>query len=267
MLIYEFPSSSLRCRAYLNLLRRSIESFDQMLYYPMELEPNTAYPIPAGTQYILLTVQKTDQKAYKLSPPTPVNVPAETKKRPFEERPRPCSKWFPNRSRVFIPPIIRPSVAPVLIARPSTTFTSPLPVIIPELQPPVKIPPVSPMQMPETVQIPVTLELMRTVFQLLLQITDQPVQLFLPDPPQPPVQILLPDPPVQLPPVIETLEPTLTNDSLKDQIIPSVFEDCLQQGILAPPAHTEEPQVLDTVPSLCDESNDLISFLDHFETG
>ncbi|GFU25402.1 hypothetical protein TNCV_1488621 [Trichonephila clavipes] len=103
-----------------------------------------------------------------------------------------------KRSRVFIPPIIRPSVAPVLIARPSTTFTSSLPVIIPELQPPVQIPPVSPMQMPatprpETVQIPVTLELMTTVFQLLLQIPDPSVQLFLPDPPQPPVQILLPD--------------------------------------------------------------------------
>ncbi|GFW63889.1 hypothetical protein TNCV_705951 [Trichonephila clavipes] len=47
----------------------------------------------------------------------------------------------------------------------------------------------------------------------------------------------------------------------------SVSGDCSQQGIQAPPAHTQEPQVLDTVPSLFDESNDLISFLDHFETG
>ncbi|GFS76011.1 uncharacterized protein TNCV_4666401 [Trichonephila clavipes] len=45
----------------------------------------------------------------------------------------------------------------------------------------------------------------------------------------------------------------------------SVFGDYLQQGI--PLAHTQEPQVLDTVPSLFDESNDLISFLDHFEAG
>ncbi|GFW54265.1 hypothetical protein TNCV_1560431 [Trichonephila clavipes] len=43
----------------------------------------------------------------------------------------------------------------------------------------------------------------------------------------------------------------------------SVFGDYLQQGI--PLAHSQEPQVLDTVPSLFDESNDLISFLDHFE--
>ncbi|GFW33617.1 hypothetical protein TNCV_2211491 [Trichonephila clavipes] len=45
----------------------------------------------------------------------------------------------------------------------------------------------------------------------------------------------------------------------------SVFGDCSQQGL--PPVHTEEPQFLDTVPSLFDESNDLISFLDNFETG
>ncbi|GFX59331.1 hypothetical protein TNCV_4632891 [Trichonephila clavipes] len=45
----------------------------------------------------------------------------------------------------------------------------------------------------------------------------------------------------------------------------SVFGDYLQQGI--PSAHTQEPQVLDTVPSLFDESNDLISFFDHFEAG
>ncbi|GFY02035.1 hypothetical protein TNCV_5098961 [Trichonephila clavipes] len=45
----------------------------------------------------------------------------------------------------------------------------------------------------------------------------------------------------------------------------SVFGDYLPQGI--PSAHIQEPQVLDTVPSLFDESNDLISFLDHFEAG
>ncbi|GFS47799.1 hypothetical protein TNCV_3598101 [Trichonephila clavipes] len=49
--------------------------------------------------------------------------------------------------------------------------------------------------------------------------------------------------------------------------MPSVFGDCSQQGIQAPPAHTQEPQVLETVPSLFDESNDLILFLDHFQTG
>ncbi|GFU70139.1 hypothetical protein TNCV_5057331 [Trichonephila clavipes] len=47
MLIYEFPSSSLRCRTNPNLFRRSFEPFDQMLYHRMVLEPHTAYPIPA----------------------------------------------------------------------------------------------------------------------------------------------------------------------------------------------------------------------------
>ncbi|GFU84144.1 hypothetical protein TNCV_4504431 [Trichonephila clavipes] len=87
-----------------------------------------------------------------------------------------------------------------------------------------------------------------------------PVQLFLPDPPQPSVQIILSGPPV-----VETLEPSLTGDSYIDQIMSSVFGDCSQQGL--PPAYTQEPQLLDTVPSLFDESNNLISFLDHFETG
>ncbi|GFT57446.1 uncharacterized protein TNCV_4515431 [Trichonephila clavipes] len=48
-----------------------------------------------------------------------------------------------------------------------------------------------------------------------------------------------------------------------DQILSSALEDYLQQGI--PSAHTQEPQVLDTGPSLFDESNYFISFLDHFE--
>ncbi|GFY11518.1 uncharacterized protein TNCV_3183561 [Trichonephila clavipes] len=110
MLIYEFPSSSLRCRANPNLFRRSFEPFDQMLYHRMVLEPQTTYPIPAGTRYILLTIQKTvfgldiipetllpqlmengfnlgdfrkrnrfDQKKYKLPPPIPSHAPFETK--------------------------------------------------------------------------------------------------------------------------------------------------------------------------------------------
>ncbi|GFU12469.1 hypothetical protein TNCV_4244311 [Trichonephila clavipes] len=86
---------------------------------------------------------------------------------------------FSKRSRVFITPIIRPSLAPVWMARLSTTLASPPPVIIPELQPPVQI-------LHPPVQIPVP----------PMQIPDPPVQLFLPDPPQPPVQIILPDPPV-----------------------------------------------------------------------
>ncbi|GFX86485.1 hypothetical protein TNCV_3727541 [Trichonephila clavipes] len=132
MLIYEFPSSSLRCRANPNLFRRSFEPFDQMLYHRMVLEPHTAYPIPAGTRYILLTVQKTmkrfDQKAYKLPPPTPAHVPAETHKRPLEQQPKPLSK----KKRVIITPIIRPSVPSVRIIKPSTALSTPQPVSIPE---------------------------------------------------------------------------------------------------------------------------------------
>ncbi|GFW11798.1 uncharacterized protein TNCV_4100101 [Trichonephila clavipes] len=117
MLIYDFPSSSLWSRTNPNLLGRSFDQFDQMLYHRMVLEPHTVNPITAGTRYIFLTVQKTvfslyiipknilpqlmenrfnlgdfrkikryDQKAYKLPHPTSTHVPAETNKRPLEEQ-------------------------------------------------------------------------------------------------------------------------------------------------------------------------------------
>ncbi|GFX15091.1 uncharacterized protein TNCV_4898581 [Trichonephila clavipes] len=223
MLIYKFPSSSLRCRANPNLLRRSFEPFELMLYHRMVLEPHTAYPIPAGTRYILLMVQNTvfgldifpeiilfqlmengfnlgdfrkikrfDQKAYNLPLPTPAHIL-------LPDPPRPPAPIPPQPPKLKTPQILLPDPP----------------------QPPVQIPD-PPVQTPQT---PV-------------QITDPPMQT-----PQPPVQILLPL-------VVETLGPTLTADSSMDQIMASVFGDYSQKRI--PPAHTQEPQVLDTVP--CDES-------------
>ncbi|GFT27484.1 uncharacterized protein TNCV_1275771 [Trichonephila clavipes] len=166
----------------------------------MLLEPHTAYPIPAGTHYILLTVQKTvfgldiipetilpqliengfkpgnfrkmkrnDQKAYKLPPPTPAHPPEK------------------------IPELTTP-VPPVLI--PAT----------PELTTPVFQPPVTVPDPPAHIQ-------------------DPPVQLLLPDPPHLPMQIQLPDPPIQLTPVFETLKLTLTDDSSMNQIMSVLFGD------------------------------------------
>ncbi|GFW38887.1 hypothetical protein TNCV_4078451 [Trichonephila clavipes] len=45
MLIYELSASSLKCRAQPNVIRRSSEPHDQMLYHRTILEPHTAYPI------------------------------------------------------------------------------------------------------------------------------------------------------------------------------------------------------------------------------
>ncbi|GFV33264.1 hypothetical protein TNCV_1497861 [Trichonephila clavipes] len=216
----------LRWEANPNLFRRNFETFDQMLYHQMVLVPHTVYPIPAGTRYILLTVQKT----------VLAHVPAETNKRPLEEKPESSSRW----NRVFITPVIRPLVAPVLIARPSTALAILQPVSIPES--PVQIPATPPVQIPPELTTP------------LVQIPDPPVQIPVFKPPVP-----------TTPPVVETLEPTLTDDSSIDQMISFVFGDCSQQGL--PPADTQDPQVHETVPSLFDESNDLISLLDHFETG
>ncbi|GFT72688.1 hypothetical protein TNCV_755921 [Trichonephila clavipes] len=122
-------------------------------------------------------MKRYDQKVYKLPPPTPGHVPAETNKRHLE---RPSSK----RHRVFITPVSRP---PVLIARPSTALATPQPVSIPE--PPVLTTPqiLLPDRPPE-------------LTTPLVQISDPPVQISVFQPPvptTPPVQI--PDPPVQIP--------------------------------------------------------------------
>ncbi|GFT68195.1 hypothetical protein TNCV_373291 [Trichonephila clavipes] len=194
-------------------------------------------------------MKRYDQKVYKLPPPTPGSCNCRDKQTTFGRTARDFLQTEQN----------------VYLTRHQTTCGSCVdyqtfhglghpsthpPVQIPIFQPPVQTPAVpktSPVQIPDPpVQIP--------VFQPPVP-TTPPVQFFLPDPP--PVQILLP-------PVVETLEPTPTDDSSIDQIM-SVFGDCSQKGL--PLAHTQEPQLLDTVPSLFDESNDLISFFDHFETG
>ncbi|GFX23068.1 uncharacterized protein TNCV_360821 [Trichonephila clavipes] len=133
MLIYELPASSLKCQAQPNVIRRSSEPHVQMLNHRTILEPHAVYRIPAGTNYIVLTVQKIafgldiipesllllliqkgfhvgdfrkmkkfDQTPYKLPPPTPIHVPAE--KRPLEEQSLPFSK---KRSKVRITPVMR----------------------------------------------------------------------------------------------------------------------------------------------------------------
>ncbi|GFX36783.1 uncharacterized protein TNCV_5036191 [Trichonephila clavipes] len=194
MLIYELPASSLKCRA--NVIQRSFEPHDQMLYHRTILEPHTAYPIPAGTHYIVLTVQKPafgldiipesllpqliqkgfhvgdfrkikkfNQTPYKLSPPTPIHVQVE--KRPLEEKSLP-------KKRVRITPVMRRvsrrserPMAPVQIPQP--------PVQIPDVLEPVPIPdvPPSPVHIPQPpVHIPVVLE--PPVQIPLVQIPDVP---------------------------------------------------------------------------------------------
>ncbi|GFX48218.1 uncharacterized protein TNCV_3931681 [Trichonephila clavipes] len=277
MLIYELPASSLKCRAQPNVIRRSFEPHDQMLYHRTILEPHTAYPIPAGTHYTVLTLQKTvfgldiipemmlpqlmengfnlgdfrqrkrfDQKAYKLPPPTPAHAPFETNKRPLEQQLKPFSK-----KKECIPEPPERTTPQILLPYPPPERTTPQ-ILLPD--PPV----------PTTPQILLPDPPLLTTPQIL--VSDPPV----PTPPRSffqihhlcrrPLRFFLPDSPV-----VKTLEPTFTDDSSVDQILSSVFGDYLPQGI--PLAHTQEPQVLDTVPSLFDESNDLISFLDHFEAG
>ncbi|GFX70226.1 uncharacterized protein TNCV_4616631 [Trichonephila clavipes] len=212
MLIYELPASSLKCRAHPNVIRRSFEPHDQMLYHRTILEPHTAYPIPAGTHYIVLTVQKTafgldiipesllpqliqkgfhvgdfrkmkkfNQTPYKLPPPTPIHVPAE--KRPLEEKALPKKRVRPVMRRVSIRSE-RP-MALVQIPQP--------PVQIPDVLEPVQIPlvPPSPVQIPDVLE-PVPIP----------DVPPSPVNI-----PQPPVHISdVLEPPVQIPDVLEPVQ-------------------------------------------------------------
>ncbi|GFV86690.1 uncharacterized protein TNCV_4185431 [Trichonephila clavipes] len=214
-----------------NVIRRSFEPHDQMLYHRTILEPHTAYPIPAGTHYIVLMVLKTafgldiipesllphliqkgfyvgdfrkmkkfNQTPYKLPPPTPIHVLAE--KRPLEEKALP-------KKQVRITPVMR---------RVSRRSELPMaPVQIPQL--PVQIPQL-PVQIPlvlEPVPIPDVLESgpIPNVPQSPVQFPDVPEPVQIPDVPEP-VQIPdVPQSPVQIPnvpehvqlPVSQVLEP------------------------------------------------------------
>ncbi|GFS95697.1 uncharacterized protein TNCV_250941 [Trichonephila clavipes] len=232
MLIYELPASSLKCRAH--VIRRSFEPHDQMLYHRTILEPHTAYPIPAGTHYIVLTVQKTafgldiipesllpqllqkgfhvgdfrkmkkfNQTPYKLPPPTPIHVPAE--KRPLEEkalpkkRVRPVMRRVSRRSErpmapVQIPLVLEPVPIPDVLESVPIPLVPPVPIS--DVLEPVPIPDVPPVHIPQPpVQIPVS------------HIPEPPVQIS--DVLEPPVQIpdvlepvqipVIPEPPVQIP--------------------------------------------------------------------
>ncbi|GFV59526.1 uncharacterized protein TNCV_1752651 [Trichonephila clavipes] len=256
MLIYELPASSLKCRAHPNVIRRSFEPHDQMLYHRTILEPHTAYPIPARTHYIVLTVQKTafrldimpesllpqliqkgfhvgdfrkmkkfNQTPYKLPPPTPIHVPAE--KRPLEEKALPKKRVRPVMRRVSRRSE-RP-MAPVQIPQP--------PVQIPDVLEPVQIPlvPPSPVQIPDVLEpVPIPDVPPVNIPQPPVHISDvlEPVQIPVSQVPEPPVQIPLvqiPDDPepVQIP-VSQVPQPPM-------QILPEPM------NILHVPQHVQIP--------------------------
>ncbi|GFV34516.1 uncharacterized protein TNCV_1448221 [Trichonephila clavipes] len=202
-----------------------------MFYYRTILEPHTAYPIPAGTNYIVLTVQKTafgldiipksllpqliqkgfhvgdfkkmkkfDLTPYKLPPPTPIHAPAE--KRPLEEKTLP-------KKRVRITPVMRR-----VSRRPELPRA---PVQLPHALEPVQIPFV-----PEPVQIPLVPAEKRPLKEKSLpkqrsEVRITPVMRRVsrrPELPMAPVQIpQVPQPPVQIPDVLEPVQIPLVPQS------------------------------------------------------
>ncbi|GFY31862.1 uncharacterized protein TNCV_4201701 [Trichonephila clavipes] len=292
MLIYELPASSLKYRAQPNVIRRSFEPHDQMLYHRTILEPHTAYPIPAGTNYIVFTVQKTafgldiipecllpqliqkefhvgdfrkmkkfDQTPYKLPPPTPIHVPAE--KRPLEE------KSLPKKRVRIIPVMRRVSRRPELPRAPVQIPHVLEPVQIPLVPEPVQIPlvPQSPVQIPVShvsvppVQIPVSQVPQSPVQIPVSQVPQSPVQIPVSQVPQSPVQI--PDVPdhVQIPVSQVPQPPTQILPEL-DTLDPLESTDAFEQ-LMSFVFGPQELQLLHTVPSIFD--GDLLSFLDEFK--
>ncbi|GFT48984.1 hypothetical protein TNCV_3874641 [Trichonephila clavipes] len=313
MLIYELPASSLKCRAQPNVIRRSFEPHDQMLYHRTILEPphgvsgsrlETLHCVDAAktvfgldiipemmlpsswrmdltwgildkgnalikrlTSYLLrprlmhLLRQTNDlwnkspslfqkeKSGYRTHHQTVSGFCEDYQTFHCLGHPQPVS--IPEPPERTTPQILLPDPPPerttpqILLPGPPPERLTPQ-ILLPD--PPV----------PTTPQILLPDPPLLTTPQILVTDTPVPTTLrsLLPDPPPVPTtpQILLPDPPV-----VKTLEPTFTDDSSVDQILSSVFGDYLQQRI--PLAHTQEPQVLDTGPSLFDESNDLISFL------
>ncbi|GFT80032.1 hypothetical protein TNCV_1368161 [Trichonephila clavipes] len=162
-----------------------------MLYTRMVSEHNTAYPIPAGTRYILLTVQKT-LFGLEIIPETILLQLMENgfNLGGFRKMKR---QGLPPNGTVFITPVIRP---PVFIAKPSIALATPQPVSIPEL-PVLTTPQILLPDPPPELTTP------------LEQIPDPPVQIHVF---QPPVQIspVPTSPPVQIPdPTPELTTPLL----------------------------------------------------------
>ncbi|GFU36459.1 hypothetical protein TNCV_4857751 [Trichonephila clavipes] len=198
-----------------NVIRRSFDPYDQMLYHRTILEPHTVYPIPAGTHYIVLTVQNRS-----LATSTPIHVPAE---KTLEEKALP-------KKRVRITPVMRRvsrrserPMTPVQIPQPTepksrSPDVPPSPVHIPQppvhipdvLEPPVQIPvsqaPEPPVQIPdvpEPVQIPIS-QVPQPPMQILpepmnILHVSEPVQIPVSQVPQSPMQILHVSEPVQIP--------------------------------------------------------------------
>ncbi|GBO04322.1 hypothetical protein AVEN_264793-1 [Araneus ventricosus] len=59
MLIYQLQESSMECKPRPSTVRRSLEEQDQCYYKRYVLRPNSVYAAPPGTNYLILTVQKT----------------------------------------------------------------------------------------------------------------------------------------------------------------------------------------------------------------
>ncbi|GFS86588.1 hypothetical protein TNCV_903421 [Trichonephila clavipes] len=194
MLIYELPGSSPKCRAQTNMIRKSFEPYDQMLYHRTILEPHTPYLILAGTNYIVLT----------LTPSIPAHVVAE--KRPLEEKSLPFSK-----RRMCITPVMR------RVSR------------RPELAELKQIPSV---QIPEPVHIAEPVQIQESYVKEPVKITESHVKELVQIPDLHVSEALVLEPIVEIPQEtiqeLDTLEQTLTDAASLDQLMLFIFGEAPQ---------------------------------------
>ncbi|GFU74654.1 hypothetical protein TNCV_2648231 [Trichonephila clavipes] len=198
MLIYELPASSLKCRTQPNVIRRSFEPRDQMLYHRTILEVPHGISDPGWNKLHCVDGSKNRLwfgnylrifSASAHSEGIPRGIFPENEKKRSKVRITPVMRRVSRRSEL--------PMAPVQIPQP--------PVQIPQIpQPPVQIPDgLEPVQIPdvlEPVQIPLVPQ--SPVQIPVSHVLEPPMQI--PHVPEPPVQIpvsQVPQSPVQIPPM------------------------------------------------------------------
>ncbi|GFT01910.1 hypothetical protein TNCV_3056571 [Trichonephila clavipes] len=128
-----------------------------MLYHRTILEPHTAYPIPAGTHYIVLTVQKTAFATSTYPDSCTGRKATFGGKGSTQETSASRHETWSRRSERPMTPVTIPDVLePVPIPDVPPVHIPQTPVQIPDVLPPVQIPDVL-----EPVQIPDVLDLCR----------------------------------------------------------------------------------------------------------
>ncbi|GFS82833.1 uncharacterized protein NPIL_459031, partial [Nephila pilipes] len=225
------------------------------------MEPHTSYPIPAGTQYILMTVQKTvfamdvlpetilttllqngfrlgdfrkakhyHQKAYKLPPPTPAHTPVE--ERPASGKSALAKNYLevPSRyKKIRIAPATRRIQRPPTPEPATSVFVPPPAPVVVSPPAPVFVSPPAPVAVSPPAPVVVSPPAPVTVYPPAPVMVSPPAPVVV-SPPAP--VVVSPAPVFVSPSAPETLapvgapalpEPTLTDNETYNELMDAVF--------------------------------------------